>query len=192
MTELYRGATSSKDWVAVGVILGLLAVLVLVFLFFVRSGMQQRINEADTVIAQKTQEIAEAREKQANLKELQREMQMIDELVREFENRLPSQNEISRLITEFEAMADEVGVTVSINSLPQQSDLRKTTIPYQVTALGDFHEIASFINMLERFQRYMKVSNLEIMEQELGISEATFTLSTFYFSPRVEAAGAAA
>jgi len=71
------------------------------------------------------------------------------------------------------------------------TDANKETIPYEIIARGDFHEIVQFINLLERDQRYLKVSNLDIGEEIAGISEATFQLSTFRFIQRTDTASVA-
>ena len=54
-------------------------------------------------------------------------------------------------------------------------------IPYKAITDGQFHQIVSFINMLERDERYLKISDLDIDEEIEGISKATFVLSTFRF-----------
>ena len=71
--------------------------------------------------------------------------------------------------------------TVELKNLPRIPSARRETIPYFVTAKGNFHQIVSFINKLERFQRYLKISDLKIGKEEDGVADATFTLSTFRF-----------
>ena len=62
--------------------------------------------------------------------------------------------------------------------LQNEKDGRKVTIPYDVVARGSFHQIVNFINLLERDDRYLKISDLE-SEKRAGVSEANFTLSAF-------------
>ncbi|HQK75497.1 MAG TPA: type 4a pilus biogenesis protein PilO, partial [Candidatus Hydrogenedentes bacterium] len=57
----------------------------------------------------------------------------------------------------------------------------KLTIPYRIVVRGSFHDIAEFINRLERFKRYLKVSELQVGPEKDGVSEAEFTLSTYTF-----------
>ena len=103
------------------------------------------------------------------------------ELVEQFEDRLPARGEIPTLLDQFEALARDVDVNVQLDTLPRTTDERKVTIPYNIHARGTFHQIANFINRLERFQRYLKVSDLNIGPEIAGICEASFTLSTFRF-----------
>jgi len=60
-------------------------------------------------------------------------------------------------------------------------DSSKEVIPYQVVAKGSFHQIVAFINLLEKDQRYLKISDLDIGPEKAGICEAKFVLSTFRF-----------
>ncbi len=122
-----------------------------------------------------------AYETQRNLEALRKESEKMVKLVDLFEQRLPEQREIPNLLQKFERRGDDLGLRVGLVALPVTSDARKETIPYEVTALGSFHQIVSFINLLERDERYLKVSDLDIQEEEAGISEATFILSTFRF-----------
>ncbi|MCP4642116.1 MAG: type 4a pilus biogenesis protein PilO, partial [bacterium] len=59
--------------------------------------------------------------------------------------------------------------------------MRKETLPYKIIVHGDYHQIAGFINRLERFERYLKVSKLNIEAAKDGVSKASFELSTFRF-----------
>jgi Tfp pilus assembly protein PilO len=70
---------------------------------------------------------------------------------------------------------------VELSQMPRVTDERKETIPYSVTARGNFHQIIQFINRLERFQRYLKVSDLNIGKEDEGVAQASFTLSTYRF-----------
>jgi Tfp pilus assembly protein PilO len=56
-----------------------------------------------------------------------------------------------------------------------------------VRAFGDFHQIVGFINRIERYERYLKISDLIINEQKQGVSEAQFKLSTYRFLQKTEA-----
>ncbi len=78
-------------------------------------------------------------------------------------------------------MANDVGLSHSLKPEAPQRDETKETIPYSVDTFGNFHQTASFINRLERFERYLKISDLKIEEEDAGVSKASFTLSTFRF-----------
>lgn len=180
-SELYRGMVTSRDWVAVGGIIGLLVAVVGGYYFVVHAAQK---SEIDTLTAQNQQavkDLAEAEVKKKNIDALREEMAKTQQLVSDFETRLPSTREIATLVTQFEAMANEVGLRVNVTPLPIESDQRKQTIPYRIKAYGTFHQVASFLNRLERFERYLKVSDLDLKEEKQGESEAEFKLSTYLF-----------
>jgi type IV pilus assembly protein PilO len=117
------------------------------------------------------------------------ETDQIKALVREFEERLPSNREIVSLLKEFQRMADEEGILVEFASLPRNRDERKETIPYKIVARGNFHQIAGFINRLERFKRFLKITNLNVGHAGDAASRADFTLNTYRFIQTEETRG---
>ncbi len=179
--EMLRGTITAKDWMAVGVIVGLTLVLCAVFYFFLFQPKTEELAALTALTEVKAGELATAERLAKDIKTLRADFEKTDTLVKAFEKRLPSRREIPALLTQFEAMAKQVGVDVELTTKPTTRDASKATIPYGIVARGTFHQIASFINELERYERYLKVSDLKIGEEEARVCEATFTLSTFTF-----------
>ena len=181
MSDFLSGTVTSKDWMAVGGILGAAALVALGFYFAVNRSQQ---NERLQVISNDNQvfaDLTKARERQEGIEALRKETDGIQRLVTEFEERLPSRREIPMLLKEFEAMAAEEDIDVELSPLARDRDERKEIIPYRIVARGSFHQIASFINRLERFKRYLKISNLEVGPTKNGVTTAEFTLNTYRF-----------
>ena len=181
MLEFFKGTVTPKDIMAVSVIIGLLLVLIVVYGFVLHKKQVDNLNieiaqndqiKADLQFAQKTEK---------EFGELQKEMEKTENLVRTFEERLPLEREIPTLVRQFEGLGDEVGVNPNLKSAKRIKSGNKETIPYEITVYGRFHQIVSFINRLERFQRYVKISNLSMGPETEGICEAKFTLSTYRF-----------
>lgn len=181
MFDSMKGTVTRNDWIAVGVVLAITVAIVAGYWFGVRGKQLQQITDIDTKIATVEKDLREAQEKQKNIAKLREETDKINRLVSDFEKRLPSEREILGLVGTFEQFAFQVSLRHQLKPETPVKDERKETIPYSVTVWGDFHQIASFINRLERYERYLKVSNLLIEQQEAGLSKATFTLSTFRF-----------
>jgi Tfp pilus assembly protein PilO len=129
-----------------------------------------------------------AKEAERNINALRAEASKMQELVTQFQERLPESTEIPTLLKQFEGFAGEIGLRVELSQMQRVTDAHKETIPYSVVARGNFGQIVRFINRLERFQRYLKVSDLNIGKEKEGIAEATFTLSTFRFIEPSESA----
>jgi Tfp pilus assembly protein PilO len=181
MSEFFKGSVTPKDWVAVGGVLAFTVLLAVAFYFAVYSAQATKYQELAAKDTQLLADLKVARETKLNIGQLREEASKMQELVKKFEERLPEKREIPSLLRQFEGFAKEIGLRVELSQLPILSDVRKQTIPYTVKAYGNFHQIVSFINRLEKFRRYLKVSDLNIGEEEEGIAEATFILSTFLF-----------
>lgn len=191
MLDFFKGTVTTKDWAFVGAVLGITGLLCAGFFFGIFKGQQEKLATERTTLAETQQELKEARETKAKFAEFKAEAEKASRLVEMFEERLPEEREIPRLLEQFEKKGDDLGLSVELTQLPTMTDANKETIPYEILARGDFHEIVQFINLLERDQRYLKVSNLDINEEIAGISEATFQLSTFRFIQRTDTASVA-
>ncbi len=181
MIDSLRGKITTKDWTAVGLILAVAVMAGAVFYFFVYGAQQKRLEAAEQSLEVVKADLANAKEIERNIAALEEETQKTQLLFDEFERRLPSEREIPTLLQEFESLADEVGLQVNLEPDRPVQEGQKEIIPYKITAFGTFHQVASFVNRLERFRRYLKISDLHIGPQKDGVSEARFTLSTFRF-----------
>ncbi|MDX9974149.1 MAG: type 4a pilus biogenesis protein PilO [FCB group bacterium] len=181
MMEFFKGTVTRKDWTAVAIILGSTMLAAAVFVFLVHAEQKKKLASLESELTAKEGELTQALNTQRNIESLRAETKSVKELVSSFENRLPDTSDMPKLLEQFEQMAQEVGLDVTLTSQDRVVDERKETIPYSVAARGNFHQIVSFINRLERHDRYLSVSKLEITEQDEGISEAKFTLSTYSF-----------
>lgn len=183
MTEFFKGTVTRKDWAVTGGIVAAAALLAVVFYFLIHSPQTMRLQEVEVQLSQVKEQLKTAQDKERDNDALEAETAKMDELVTQFEKRLPDTAEIPMLLKDFEAFAKEIGMRVELAMLPRVPDETKgkEEIPYSVAAWGDFHQIVSFINRLERFQRYLRVSDLRISEEKDGVAEASFTLTTFRF-----------
>lgn len=181
MMDFLKGTVTPKDWIAVGIILGITAALCAAFYFVLYAQQKAQLQEIVAADAVVVNDLALARETEKNIDSLRTEAAKMQELTTQFEQRLPESREIPTLLKQFEGFAGEIGLRVELSQLPRITDEKKETIPYNVVAKGNFHQIVSFINRLERFQRYLKISELNIGKEEDGIAQASFTLSTFRF-----------
>lgn len=181
MSNLYRGTVTPKDWAFVGGIGLVLLALILVFVFFIHKNLQDKAFQLQAEIQQKTTELQQAKQQKENLDQLEAEMDATQDLVAAFEERLPNQREINQFVTSFEAMARELNVRVDVATLPRNESGNKITHPFAVTAYGGFHNITGFINELERYDRYLKITDIAMDEMDAGIIEAQFTLNAYQF-----------
>ncbi len=188
MLEFFKGTVTPKDWTTSGAIVGAAIVLSLAFYFVVYEKQMEKLASVTKENKQVMEDLKLARDIDANIEDLRAEAAKMEELVTQFQERLPESREIPTLLKPFEVFAGEIGLSVELSQLPIVNDAHKQVIPYSVKARGDFQQIVTFINRLERFQRYLKVSNLDISTQKSGDTQASFTLSTFRFIQPTEGA----
>ena len=192
MIDFLKGTVTPKDWIALAGILGAAAALAAVYFFVIYSGQQERLAAIAAENELIVKDLTKARETNEAIERLRDDTKAIELLVKDFEERLPSDRELVSLFREVETMAIKEGLRPTFTSLPPMRDAqnRKETIPYKVTVLGGYHQIAGYLNSLERYRRYLKITDIAIGASEEGLSEATFKLNTFRFIKAVAAPGA--
>jgi len=186
MRELIKtGAISSKDATIAGFIAIGLVVLLVLYIAVIDAGMKRHRDELNESVRMKMDDLEAAQSLAAREVELENELREIDEIVRKFEAKLPTRKELPRLYREFQEAAGQAGVKVEgIKKLDEGGGATLVTIPYSFSVSGAYHQLGTFLNMLECGDRFMKVSKLHIGEQENGVSTAEFTLSTYLFKEK--------
>jgi len=181
MLDYFRGTVTPKDLAIVGAVIGVTALIVVAFYFLVFVGLEEdlgiRTAELDVIRA----DLREARRIKQDIDDLARRSEKMERLVGIFQERLPEESEIPKLMLQFEKLGDALGLRTQLEPYDKTEDSRKLTIRYKVTTWGSFHDIVTFINRLERDERYLKISDLAIADEEALVSQANFTLSTYRF-----------
>lgn len=179
--EWLKGTVTPKDWMANAAVVGIAVVICVAYSLFVHVSQTDKLAAVKEDHDQVKRDIQEARAKERAFADLERDTAKLQELVEVFDNRLPTERELPLLIRQFESLANAHSLPHKLTPKRRIKDANKETIPYEITTFGTFHQTVSFINSLERFERYFKISDLEIDENDDGIQEATFELKTFRF-----------
>ncbi len=181
MMDMFKGKVTLQDWIFVGVVLAVTVGLFVGFFFLVYTGKRVTIAARAEEYKTISEELKAAQKIDANIDALQEEADKMNNLVTLFEQRLPEKMEIPSLLRGIETQAADLGLRVELSSQPTRKEANIEVIPYKVMAIGKFHDVVTFINMLERSQRYFKISDIDIGEEENGVSQTQFILSTFRF-----------
>ncbi len=181
MIEFLKGKVTPKDWAINAGIIVFTGLLCIAFVLLVVLPKQRRLDETKSAIEETKASLQRAKKTNENIDQLRKEKEKMQRLVDTFEKRLPTTQEIGSLLRTLESFGAELNLRVALSSMEPQVDLRKETIPYRVQAWGNFHQLVGYINKLERYQRYFKISDLVIKEEKEGVSEASFILSTYRF-----------
>lgn len=189
MSGLFEAVVTKQDKIVVGcIIAGIIAgALLVVGLVYVPQTAE--IGKLNDDIAFWEKELAEAKETVAKKKELEDELREVDERVIKFEAKLPDRKEIPKLYRKFQLAARDANVVVElIKKLEEVRKPPRVAIPYDFEVSGSYHELATFINKLETGERFVKISDVHVEEQERGVSKASFGLTTYLFVEEEEGA----
>ncbi len=182
MNGLFEAVITKQDKIIVGCIAAGLVAVALLVVALVYLPQKEEIARLDTEIAAVQDELAVAKETAARKEELERELQEIDKRVADFEEKLPTRKEIPKLYNKFQLAARDAGVVVElIKKLDETKKAPRVEIPYEFEVSGSYHELATFLNKLEMGERFVKISDVHVGEQERGESEASFRLTTYLF-----------
>ena len=148
-------------------------------------------------LTQKRDERQELRGKVAQLPSLRQEKQKLQGELHEYETILPKDRELDKIfdtITEFEGESSVRILSVSPKREARDTGKPATTsykkVSYRVDVIGDFFQIAQFVNLLENWDRFVQVDsfNIKSKDEDTLINEATLMVSTFVYDPKAKLA----
>jgi len=179
-----RGTISSKDATIAGAVALGLVLLLILYIVLIETGLKRKADQLNRQVAEKFDELDVTRKLAKREDALEKELAKVEELVQRFEDMLPTRKELPRLYGGFQEAAGQAGVKVEF--IKKQAEIEPSgsplvTVPYSFSVSGTYHQLATFMNMLEEGARFMKISELAVGEQENGVSKANFTLSTYLF-----------
>ena len=183
MLDMLKGKVTKQDWVYVGSIMAVTVIIAGALYYFLILAEQNRITARKQQLDSISKELESALKIKENITSLRDEKVLMAQLFDDFQKRLPEEREIPNLLQRFEKMGGEIGLRLEMVPADTRADGRIETIPFRVKAKGPFHQVVAFINLLESDERYLKVSDIDIGEEKVGVSEANFMLSTFRFLP---------
>ncbi|MBI4831099.1 MAG: type 4a pilus biogenesis protein PilO [Candidatus Lindowbacteria bacterium] len=187
--EFFKDRVITKaDWIIIGVSLFALLIVTLLYFLGLSYGKGQ-IKEVDTQIAAAQARVAEARAIAAKRDTLVRELAQVRQRISTFEEKLPTEKEVPKLLDQFQQIAELSGVKyrlITAEPIDEKESLY-VRIPFKVKVDGAYPEIGVFLRSLEFGNRFIKVENVDIGPEKGGRSEANFVISTFMFVTREEA-----
>ena len=125
---------------------------------------------------------------------IEEELRQREPEIQKYEARLPKDREVPELYRDIDRFKQQSGLDIVVQTRLEPVDKEDyLDLPIRVEARGDYDSIATFINYLERNQRFAKVKELEITEipgenaeevgtpEDLATHDAAMTVSTFMF-----------
>jgi Tfp pilus assembly protein PilO len=180
--ELFKDRVVTKtDWLIIGAVALLLVVITAVYAVAL-SFTRQEIARLDTEVTETQAKLEETRRIAAKRDGLIEELAAVRDMIARFEEKLPTEKEVPKLLSQFQQIAELSGVKYqTINAEPIDERDLFVRIPFKVEVMGRYPEIGEFLRSLEFGDRFIKVENLDIGSEAKGDSEAYFIISTFMF-----------
>lgn len=187
MSFFKNRSVSKTDWIILGIACFLLVLVTLVY-FVSMSLLGGQIEQLNQQIAMKQQEVDEARAVADRREGLLAEIEHVRDKIVRFEEQLPTDKEVPKLLNQFQQIAELSGVKYqSITAEPIDEKDLYMRIPFKVKIDGTYPVIGEFLRSLEFGNRFIKVEDIDIGPQQKGMSEAKFVISTYMFMNKEQA-----
>jgi len=172
-----------KQWVVVTIMFVAVILVAFYFLYFKKSVSEySKIAKTRTELKEEVKSMKDVLEGGS----LQNQIADLEVKIARFEERLPSEKDVPKLMTFLREAADSAGVSYkSIATMPQVPETYYIEIPYNVELIGRYHNIGRFLNQVENQTRIMKVDSMDLTAasgEEIGHS-AKFRLVTYMYNP---------
>jgi len=131
--------------------------------------------------------LAELERATAASEDLSQQLEQMEQIIREFESKLPPSSEIDTVLENVTLIAQRHGlVPKMIRTLKTTTNGGYIEQPLEMELHGDFNSYYAFLLELERLDRITKIRQLELKKKSKyeGQTEAKFIMSIFFQNSR--------
>ena len=180
-------AMTRVDWIIIGASLFVLVLITLVY-FVVVNVVRGQIDGVQAQINAKQTEVSDARAVAAKRDALVIELAQVRKKISRFEDKLPTEKEVPRLLNQFQQIAELSGVKYQkITAEPVDEKELYVRLPFKVKVAGTYPVVGEFLRSLEFGNRFIKIEDVDIGPEKKGESEANFVICTYMFVIRDQA-----
>lgn len=161
--------------------------------------LRTKVGSEEKLLAQARQELQQEQARIERIPVLEKELQEREPEIRRYEARLPKDRKVPDLFKDIDRFKQQSDLDITVQTRLEPVDKEDyLELRIRVEARGDYDSIASFINFLERNQRFAQIKELEIVEapganndedlvpEDLAIHDAVMVVSTFMFVDQEE------
>lgn len=177
-----------KQKMIIAAAVGVLLVGVLLYLTY-SAKTQKEAAEKDIAAFQKR--FREARERIKEIPALRQKEFELNNAVNEYVKILPTEQEVEKMYDTVNDLKDEAGIQLSSYRPGKQAgkSRQKMSSNFQmhtrdIRISGNFFAIVKFINLIERYKRFMRVESFDLKPTEGDILDSTVKFSTFTYTPK--------
>ena len=178
-----------RELIFVSVMLGLLASSY--FLVFNKATEKRQAIEAEIDVKQKS--LADLDRARVGIDDLKQKIDELQEAIVFFEGKLPASREMDKVLEEVTKLARDNGLEQrTFKTGKSQRAANYSEQPIEMTLAGDFEGFYVYLQQLERFERLIRVTRMDLlkMNDRDGAMEAKLTLSIFFEPDTGSVAGA--
>lgn len=137
-------------------------------------------------------EIVETKQKWADISSAENQVLLLKEKIRDYEKKLPMEKEISSILQYLSDAAKKLDVTINEIKPGEQTTKQDKkalywSIPIVVKAKCGYHQLGAFLNELEKADRFMKITDIEITATPYADTahEVELTVVTYVMSLKI-------
>ena len=169
-----------------GGLAGVVIVLSALNFFLVIQPLEDSIAQQQERMRQLDRQLAEKQEIAQNLNERRREMDTLEQKLAEALTELPEKKEIDELLTQINDIGKRSGLEISRVEPGVESPAGFfAKIPIKVALVGNYHEIAMFLQDVSTMRRIVNVNNIKfsnpITKNDKVVLSSEFLATTFRF-----------
>ncbi len=116
-------------------------------------------------------------------KDLNKQLEQLEEAIKFFESKLPPTDEIHKVLEQVTVIAQKQGLQPkTIRTLNQKDNSGYIEQPLKMELVGNFNSFYSFMLELEKLPRIMKIRELELEKEDDFTISAEFVVSVFFLN----------
>jgi type IV pilus assembly protein PilO len=154
----------------------------LAYQFMIRPS-NKAMAEQQARIQSKSGKLAEFEKATAAARDLNKQLEQLQQAVKFFESKLPQTGEIHKVLGQITVIAQKQMLQPkTIRTLASKSNSGYVEQPLKMELVGSFDSFYSFLLEMENLPRIMKIRNLELKKTKVaeGQISANFTVSIFF------------
>jgi type IV pilus assembly protein PilO len=164
--------------------------------FLLIDGERQKFYKAVAKMRKLEDEVINAQAIANNLNQYRKEKELLEQQLAKALTELPEQANVEDLIQSLHMLAQKAGLNINfIEPLPERPGEGGlySQIPLNMSATGNFHEVAVFFDSIRQLKRIVNVASIKLANPRLKNDaiqvDATYTATAFRFVPQAAPAG---
>jgi len=186
MEQLIERLMKAPPAAKYGGLAGVAVLLTALNFFLLVSPIEDNITKQVQTQRSLDQQLAEKQEIAQNLNERRREMDVLEQKLAEALTELPEKKDVEELLAQLNDIGKKSGLEISSVEPGAESAANfYARIPVKMAVVGNYHEIAMFLQEVANMRRIVNVNNIKLsapnLKNEKVMLKSEFMATTFRF-----------